>query len=274
MSLFPLHYLGKVVALGVRTESGEIEFSATGFLYTHRVTSRKDGKKGYVTFLVTNRHVVTEKEGIQVRFNRPLGSPPEIYPIRAKGKDGSSSWTMHPDKEVDVAVLSIDTDVLKSAGIEFSVFTSGMTFARDDSKRNQVFEGNGVFLLGFPLGLTGDDRNFAIVRSGTFARIQDWLHGRSKTFLIDALVFPGNSGGPVITKPELVSYGGNAQSRALLIGMVSWYLPYQEVAVSQQTGVRRIVFEENSGLAVVVPIDLIQETVELAVQKSVHSDWR
>ena len=274
MSLFPLHYLDKVVALGVRTESGEIKFSATGFLYTQKMISSKDGQKGYVTFLVTNRHVVTDKEEIQVRFNRPMGEPSQIYPIPAKEKDGSSSWTMHPDEEVDVAVLPIDTDVLEAAGVEYSVFMSGMTFDRKNSKRNKVFEGNGVFLLGFPLGLTGGDRNFVIVRSGTFARIQDWLNGRSKTFLIDALVFPGNSGGPVITKPEAISYGGHAQTRALLIGMVSCYLPYREVAVSQQTGARRIIFEENSGLAAVVPIDLIQATVDLAVQKSVHPAWR
>ena len=274
MSLFPLHYLNKVVALGVRTESGEIKFSATGFLYTRKLISPKDGQKGYVTFLVTNRHVVTDKEEIQVRFNRPMGERPEIYPIRAKEKDGSLSWTMHPDEEVDVAVLPLDTGVLEDEGIEFSVFRSGMAFDRADRRRNKVFEGNGVFLLGFPMGLVGDDRNFAIVRSGTFARIQDWLHGRAKTFLIDALVFPGNSGGPVITKPEAISYGGNAQTRALLIGMVSWYLPYREVAVSQQTGVRRIIFEENSGLAAVVPIDLIQETMDLAVQKSMPPDWR
>ena len=272
MSLFPLHYLNKVVALGVRTQSGEIKFSASGFLYTHEVISPKDGQKGYVTFLVTNRHVVTDKEEIQVRFNRPMGKPPKIFSIRTKD-DENSSWIMHPDDKVEVAVLPINTDVLKKQGIEFSVFTSGMAFDRDDSKRNKVFEGNGVFLLGFPLDVAAEERNFAIVRSGTFARVQDWLHGRAKTFLIDALVFPGNSGGPVITKPEMVSFGGNANTGALLIGMISGYLPYQESAVSEQTGARRIVFEENSGLATVVPIDLIQETVGLAAQKSVRPDW-
>ena len=86
-------------------------------------------------------------------------------------------------------------------------------------------------------------------------------------------MFPGNSGGPVITKPEDISYGGNPNTCALLIGMISLYLPYQEVAVSQQTGQPRIIFQENSGLAVVVPIDRIQETIGLAIQKTVHPDW-
>ena len=55
---------------------------------------------------------------------------------------------------------------------------------------------------------------------------------------------------------------------SLLIGMVSSYIPYEEVAISEQTGKRRMVFQENSGLAVVVPIDVIQETVDHALSKS------
>ena len=87
--------------------------------------------------------------------------------------------------------------------------------------------------------------------------------------LIDSFIFPGNSGGPVVTKPEQISIT-NTQSimSSLLIGMVSSYIPYEEVAISEQTGKRRMVFQENSGLAVVVPIDVIQETVDHALSKS------
>ena len=49
--------------------------------------------------------------------------------------------------------------------------------------------------------------------------------------------------------------------------MVSAYIPYEEFAVSEQTGERRMVFQENSGLAVVIPIDVIQETVDHALSK-------
>ena len=87
--------------------------------------------------------------------------------------------------------------------------------------------------------------------------------------LIDSFIFPGNSGGPVVTKPEQIRIT-NTQSimSSLLIGMVSSYIPYEEVAISEQTGKRRMVFQENSGLAVVVPIDVIQETVDHALSKS------
>ena len=49
--------------------------------------------------------------------------------------------------------------------------------------------------------------------------------------------------------------------------MVSAYLPYREIAISTQTDRPRMIFEENSGLGVVVPHDLIHETVKAAVDK-------
>ena len=49
--------------------------------------------------------------------------------------------------------------------------------------------------------------------------------------------------------------------------MVSSYLPYREIAVSTQTERPRMIFEENSGLSIVVPHDQIQETVKIAADK-------
>ena len=134
-----------------------------------------------------------------------------------------------------------------------------------DEEANHIAEGNGIFVLGFPLGLIGKERNYPIARYGIIARIQDWLQGDEKTFLIDSSVFPGNSGGPVILKPEGVAIKDTKPiTHSLLIGMISSYIPSQDVAVSKQTGEPRIIFEENSGLAEVVPINLIKETLDLA----------
>ena len=121
-------------------------------------------------------------------------------------------------------------------------------------------EGDEVYTLGFPLGLAGDERNDVIVRQGVVARIGDWYDGRSDSFLIDASVYPGNSGGPVIAKPTLFSYI-ETRPYPKLIGMVSGYVPYQDFARSDQTGELVSVSTENSGLARVVPMDKVHETV-------------
>ena len=103
-------------------------------------------------------------------------------------------------------------------------------------------------------------RNYVIVRQGVAARIRDWYDGQADTFLIDASVYPGNSGGPVIAKPTMFSYV-ETRSHPKLIGMVSGYVPFQDVARSDQTGELVSVSTENSGLAEVVPIDKVNETI-------------
>lgn len=146
-----------------------------------------------------------------------------------------------------------------------------------DEEKQHIVEGNGVFLIGFPLGLIGKERNYPIVRQGIIARIQDWLRGDESTFLIDSSAFPGNSGGPVVLKPENVAITGTTGiTHSLLIGMISCYIPYRDVAISEQTGEPRIIFEENSGLAEVVPIDLIKETIDLVTSEIEPSgfSWR
>ena len=86
--------------------------------------------------------------------------------------------------------------------------------------------------------------------------------------MIDATVFPGNSDGPVLTRPEAVAITGTKTYRtSSLLGMVSGYVPYQDVAVSNQTKRPRVIFEENTGLALVVPADLV---IELADRANVH----
>jgi hypothetical protein len=126
-------------------------------------------------------------------------------------------------------------------------------FLDSEEGQHQLSEGDGVFMLGFPLGAVGGDRNYAIVRSGSIARIRDALSNTSRTFLVDALNVPGNSGGVVLTKPEgLAIEGTRGVRRSAIIGVVSAFVGYSQQAAPQQ----------NSGLAVIVPIDAVRDTIE------------
>jgi hypothetical protein len=113
------------------------------------------------------------------------------------------------------------------------------------------------------MNLAGLQRNYVIVREGIVARISEMLNDKSTTFLLDSFVFPGNSGSPVIIKPELTSIVGTQPNHtAYVIGMIHGYRTYTDIAVSQQTHKPRIIFEENSGLAEVIPMDRVNETIE------------
>jgi len=99
------------------------------------------------------------------------------------------------------------------------------------------------------------------------ARVRDTLDSpeRFKSFLIDSFIFPGNSGGPVVLKPEspLNQFAGEKPpiKAAYLLGIVRGFIPYTDVAVSAQTGRPRVTFEENSGLTEVIPMDYIEDAI-------------
>ena len=274
MALIPPDFLNTVVALGAPSKDGSVEYYATGFLYGYPAgTTDENGAEQFRIYLVTNRHVFDKASEqltqLQARFNRPMGTGASIYALPLKQADGSASWIVHPDPKADVAVLGINAKRLQADGIEYRFFVGDEhTFTLDQARASEVSEGDGVFVLGFPLGQAGNERNYTIVRQGIIARVQDWLRGNARTFLIDASIFPGNSGGPVLLKPVVSAIQGTkANTRCGLIGMVSQYIPYREVAVSRQTGRPRMIFEENSGLGIVVPHDVIQETIETAIRK-------
>ena len=254
MALIPQSYLNAVISLGTLEDS--FKHVGTGFLYAHPL-AKEEEHTNYRTFLVTNRHVAAC--GIShIRFNHPqTGLTMTTITAVASGK-----WSVHP-KGADLAVSPLlnssplfEGRKLSDVGMFIGDVTT--TFACGD----QPVEGDGIFLIGFPLGLVGDARNYPVVRYGVVARIQDWTRRDQDTFLIDAPAFPGNSGGPVVTKPETTAIKDTkAITHCLLAGVISQQLMSEEVAVSQRTGDPRIVFVENTGLTEVVPVELVKETV-------------
>jgi hypothetical protein len=292
-ALIPPQFSDAVVALGsmqLRITPGQpctVQWftEGTGFLYGFLTKGDPDPiKRAYEVYLVTNRHVIEEhvasqsaakaqhmqpipgcpapplpdETSISVRLN-PLGSSLEGRQFSLPIKD----WFFHPNNDIDVAAVRLNTDVLKTQGLLGLFFQNDVYVANKNRLQTlSVSAGDGVFVLGFPMNLAGVQRNYVIVRQGCIARISDMLDGSSASYLLDAFIFPGNSGGPVILRPDLTFIEGtNAQRNAYLIGFVRSYQPYIDVAISPQTKHARISFEENSGLAEVLPTDTIDEAI-------------
>jgi hypothetical protein len=242
----------------------------TGFLYGRFYKKIDDNQTRYHVFLISNKHVFEGQNKVWVRFNPQGNIPCRDYEIELMDKNGNNCWAGHPNKLIDVAVIGINSQLLREQNIQFSYFQSNSHICcTEDMKKEGISEGDSIFILGFPMGMVTDERQYVICRSGCIARIRDLLDRKSTDFLVDAFVFPGNSGGPVINSPELISITGtSAIKKANLLGIVRSYIPYQDVAISPQTKRPRIVFEENSGLASVIPVDYIKETVDICFQNT------
>ncbi len=255
MRRIPSFFSDSVAAIGT-DRSGERQWIATGFLYGMPIAGTQPETEQYEIFLVTNRHVFeNDIQAAFLRFNPLASEPARDYPLRLRDDHGTPLWTAHPRKEVDVAVIRIRYELLERQAMKVAFIKSDQHAATThDLRKNDVSEGDSVFVLGFPMGLTAFVRNVAIVRAGCIARIQDLLDSFSETFLVDAAIFPGNSGGPVLLQ-------GEQPHPPRLVGLVSTYIPYSDVAVSQQSGAVRVVFMENSELAAAHPVDHVNETI-------------
>jgi hypothetical protein len=246
----------------------------TGFLYGSFTEIDSSvpppNNKRYRVFLVTAKHVVQEHcarlhTDLDVRLNaKDPSKGGQGFSIPNQPPAGEGGWFFHPDPKIDIAVVVVDLNKAKQQGFEPDWFASDAHAANKEKLKSlEVSAGDGIFALGFPMNLAGEQRNYVIVREGVIARISEMLDGASQTFMVDSFVFPGNSGSPVVLRPEILSIAGTkSQNTAYLIGIVLSYIPYQDVAISPQTGRARISFEENSGLAQVLPVDYIDETIK------------
>jgi len=271
MALIPPFFTDCVVAIGTDNAAGEHRWIASGFLYGHPLFDDAKRVADYRVYLVTNRHVLAGLSKAYLRCNPRAEKHAREFDLSLFDED-KPLWFTHPDEEVDVAVIPINFDLLQESGMQVAYFQGDQHSATIDALNALgVTEGDFAYVLGFPMGLVGEHRNAVIVRSGTLARVRDTLARTSKVFLVDAFVFPGNSGGPVVLKPEALAIEGTKPQLApYLIGIVQAYVPYQDVAVSLQTGHPRVIFEENAGLTAAHPIDCIEETIVARVAPRVE----
>ncbi|MFP4475513.1 MAG: serine protease [Desulfatibacillaceae bacterium] len=241
-SFFNQKWLAAVVSLEILREDADPKPVGTGFLV--RTPDRH-------ILLVTTKHVILGRdgkllEGLAYRLNDLSGKSilVEDAPLRKQGLGG---WFLAP--EVDIACRFIGwRRTSEIAAIPLDAFLS----------YKDVQAGTPLLVLGFPLGLRATDHANPIARKG--------MAGRSgpKNIVADVQVFPGNSGGPVVYYPPVKV--GSALSTPLIneerfVGVVQAFIPYVEPAVGAHTGRTRVVFEENSGLAKVIPADLVHALV-------------
>jgi S1-C subfamily serine protease len=272
MALLPPGFLDCVVAIGVETHKHTYQWIATGFLVAR--PSAEDPSRSHV-FFVTNKHVFEDESrdyhldsGV-IGFNPAQGTS-NLKTYACPLREGKQKLWTGSEKE-DVAVMLIDPEPLQKDERLFKAFHISEDLVTIDQMNDLGFsEGDFVYILGYPMPmrLVDPDRHYAVVRSGSIARIRDTLARLKTDFLVDAFVFPGNSGGPVVNKLDFTHIEGTKPiTKAYGIGIVKAYEPYQDIAISEMTGKRRVVFEENSGLARVIPSEFIIETVEAHVKR-------
>lgn len=258
MALIPQFYMDSVVSIGIK-DYEKIKWIGTGFI----VCKEKNEEQVWL-YLVTNKHVFKDKSSIWIRLKKEDENKTEEIEILLLDS-GKPNYSAHPDPEIDIAAILINGQYLTKNKYSTGFMDIDKNALTSEELRNHgVSEGNLAYMLGYPMGLVNVNSKNPICRMGCIARMSNEQIEDTKNILMDIQNFPGNSGSPVILKPEFVSVTGTeAFSRSVLIGIVHSYISYRDALISEQTGEYVEIRTENSGLANMHPVEFIREVVNM-----------
>ena len=258
MAIIPSFFLDAVVSIGIKVKSST-SWIGTGFFVIRKVNT--DGAAR--PFLVTNRHVVVNNKSIIIRM-KEKGSNSLREIVAPLEENGTIIYKLHPDSKVDIAVIPLNGSFIQSNNLDFSSFDiDEHALTSDELLSSGVDEGSLIHMLGFPMGLVNVGSNLPICRLGCIARLSKEQISETHDILVDIQNFPGNSGSPIVSRPEIVSIQGTKSlDRAVLLGIVHSYIPYRESLINSQTKEVVEIRSENSGLANVHPVEFIREIID------------
>lgn len=217
-----------------------------------------------IFYVVTAKHVAAaiQEGGISkgqavVAFNNRVGMP-MLLSLADIERQFDVRWVLDPTADIAAHPFAIRQDY------DVRVVPAS-SFLPDEA----LSELQDVFFVAYHPEVTYGAKVKPIFRRGMVSLIAD------RVVYLDAFVFPGNSGSPVYTKPSPVSFhdGGVVVGEATgcqLAGMIVAYVPYRDTAYSHQTQRPRVIFEENSGLAEMVPSSAIMAFTKSTVFQEQH----
>jgi len=212
------------VRIEVATESGQAA-CGTGFLYGIEVGSNRA-----VQLLVTNKHVIEDAATVTLWFiaaeDQERQRPKLGNLHRVDISEPSELFVEHPDPNIDIAVGTVTPifEALRGQGLYcfFRNFNPSLSLSDEDSGLLDALEK--VTFIGYPNGLHDQANGLPIARQGITATPISVDYGGEPVFLIDASVFPGSSGSPVmVADAGAFSVRGKGQvgERLILLGVVA-----------------------------------------------------
>jgi hypothetical protein len=212
----------------VKGQSSEGATLGTAFLLLRPFAAQPDAKSlTGLAVLVTAAHVFNEMTGDTAEiFMRTQQAGTEQWTLQLARfnirKNGHPLWTTIPKVDVAVMYVALPAQIPE-------VLPVGLL--ADDALLKKENAGPGIELnvLGFPLGIPGNNAFFPVLRTGMIASYPILPTDVTKTFLLDFRVFKGNSGGPVYYSPrEMPGTHYSCCPAQFLMGLVS-----QEASLSE-----------------------------------------
>lgn len=272
MAIIPEKFIESTTVIGVPIINGtkqSIKFIATGFFVGRYEGQNSKQEDVYSIYLITNKHVIKNLSSITVEYNSMSGNT--IIQSIPLFNNNAPLFTGHSNPDVDIVAINFDLIPAINAGAKYSFFDlQSEVLSLQNMKSTGVCEGSFIYSVGFPVGIESElispnTLKAPVCRMGCISKIEHLYQNINNDvcYLIDAISYPGNSGGPIISRPEFISIAGTpVNNDARLIGILNASLYYYDELESKQTRETLMLTKDNSGLTIVFPTDRILETVE------------
>ena len=137
MAIIPSSYLDAVVSIGIKSDL-ETEWVGTGFFVVRNVNENGDGRP----FLITNRHVLADKDMIVIRMKEKDSD--NLKEIEAPLIENNVPlYRLHDNPNVDIAVLPLNGSFIQTNNLEFPCFDiDNNAMVSSDLLENGVDEGS------------------------------------------------------------------------------------------------------------------------------------
>jgi hypothetical protein len=211
-------------------------------------------------WLVTAKHVFDEPakrwkpKSLNLRFSwfstmslqDNLGVPIELE------ENGKRLWIPHPNTSVDLATIQLKIPVGAAGRAIVNAVGLGAV-----PPSEEIYDGESVFVLGYP-GIAGlGHLNKALLRAGIIAWV-DPKDAVNSPILVDTMLFPGNSGGPVFSGPV-----GMGKNNGLKLGGPSYFLGIVSKGCSDQVPIQMVpsgpVSTQCPGIGIIEPAARVAE---------------
>lgn len=211
-----------VPILTINKENQQI--TGTGF-----IISISETNQGSIPVLVTNQHVIKNAKHIYIdlfKGNAETGKP--ITEEKLKIEIDGDLFENFQSEELDIAFIPLAPILQKLNEQKITVFFKAITTAIACSKETEdkLSAIEEVIFIGYPSGLQEQSKKLPLIRKGITATAiwANYNNNKSnETFLIDAGVFPGSSGSPVLIYNQgAYSTGTNITigTRIIFLGML------------------------------------------------------
>lgn len=201
--------------------------AGTGYLFEFK---QNEETNTHTPVLITSKQVIRDAEKGKLIFTRENmdGDPDDKKHYKVSLSKFEEKWTMHPDADVDLCALPIESYLLKARAKGQELFYAPLEISMipTEEEINDLNAMEEIVTVGYPDGLWDSINNKAVFRKGVTATRPKLDYNGKKEFMIDTACIPGTSGSPVVIVNENGYFDRNGNSypdgmRLLFLGTLS-----------------------------------------------------